>query len=50
MPDLAPMGLGSLYGLIWLGVARLAVEMWRVSQRARMNREIVLRLWRWRDC
>jgi len=52
MPDhLVPMGLGSLYGLFWLGVARLAVEMWRVSVRdRRVRREVVTRLWRWRDC
>jgi hypothetical protein len=50
MQDLAPVGLGSLYGLFWLVVARFAVEMWRVSQRARASREMVMRLWRWRDC
>ena len=50
MSDLAPFQLGSLYGLFWVAVARLAVEMWRVAQRARENRAVVTRLWRWRDC
>ena len=50
MSDLAPFQLGSLYGLFWVGVARLAVEIWRVNQRARASRMVVMRLWRWRDC
>jgi len=51
MVDLAPFQLGTLYGLFWVGIARLAVEGWRVSQRERRaRREIVMRLWRWKDC
>ena len=50
MSDLAPFQLGSLYGLFWVVVARLAVEMWRVGQRVRTSRVVVMRLWRWRDC
>jgi hypothetical protein len=50
MPDLAPYQLGSIYGLFWMGIARLAVEMWRANQRARTSRVVVTRLWRWRDC
>jgi hypothetical protein len=50
MSDLAPFQLGSLYGLLWVVVARLAVEMWRVSQRVRASRVVLMRLWRWRDC
>jgi len=50
MSDLAPFQLGSLYGLVWVAVARLAVEMWRVNQRVRASRVVVTRLWRWRDC
>ena len=53
MPDLMPWQMGTLYGLVWLGIARLAVATWRASERerrARANREIVMRLWRWKDC
>jgi len=50
MRDLVPLSLGSLYGLVWLGVARLAVELRRVIKRDRASREMVMRLWRWRHC
>jgi len=39
-----------VYCLAWVGVARIAVEIWRASQRTRTSREMVTRLWRWRDC
>jgi hypothetical protein len=51
MPDPYPLWFGPLYGLLWLGVARFAVEAWRVSargQRARTRREMLVRLQRWR--
>jgi hypothetical protein len=54
MPDLMPWQMGSLYGLAWLGIARLAVATWRANEqhrRLRASREIALmRLWRWKDC
>ena len=50
MPDLMPWEMGSLYGLAWLGIARLAVATWRANERSRASREIVMRLWRWKDC
>ncbi len=50
MPDLMPWQLGSLYGLAWLGIARLAVATSRANERARASQEIVMRLWRWKDC
>ena len=51
MPDLVPWQMGSLYGFVWLGVARLAVAIWRANERERRTRqEIVMRLWRWKDC
>ena len=50
MPDLVPINLGSLYGVIWLGVARLAVGSYRVIRRDRASKQMMVRLWRWRHC
>ena len=50
MPDVTPVGFGTIYGLGWLVVARLAVEVWRVNQRgrrARTSRQMILRLSRY---
>ena len=50
MPELTTLGSVTLYSVAWVGVARLAVEVFRISQRARERREMVMRLARWRDC
>ncbi len=50
MQDLVPLWFMQLYGFVWLGVARFAVEAWRVSRRDRERKEVLLRLRRWRDC
>ena len=53
MPELTSLGSVTFYSIAWAGVARLAVEIFRINQRgrrARASREIAMRLWRWRDC
>jgi hypothetical protein len=53
MPELTSLGSVTLYSVAWVGVARLAVEAYRMNQRGRRirtSREIVMRLSRWRDC
>jgi hypothetical protein len=50
MADVIPLWFMPLYGLLWAGVARLAVESWRDSQRGRTRRQMLIRLARWRHC
>jgi hypothetical protein len=38
MHDVIPLWFMPLYGFMWAGVARLAVEIWRVNQRGRRER------------
>jgi hypothetical protein len=56
MPDTMdpiPLWFMLLYYLLWLGVARYAVVVWRLNRRQRLagtSKEMMTRLWRWRDC
>ena len=53
MPEVIPFWFTPLYGLMWAGVARLAVEIWRVNRRgrrARTSRQMLMRLSRWKQC
>lgn len=43
-----PLWFVPLYWVLWLGVARVAVEIWRVNRRERARKEMLTRLWRWR--
>jgi len=48
--DSIPAWFMPLYWMLWLGVARVAVAIRRVNRRERTRRELVMRLWRWKDC
>lgn len=50
MPDSIPLWFVSLYCVVWLGVARFAVGVWRVNRRERTRKEMLARLGRWKDC
>jgi len=50
MTDHYLLGVVSLYGVTSLGVATLAIAIRRAKRRNRASREMLTRLWRWRDC
>jgi hypothetical protein len=52
--DSIPLWFVLLYCLLWFGVARFAVVVWRLNRHERRTRtskeEMLTRLWRWKDC